>query len=79
VANGGTAIDRVRFEGPIALVVGSEGGGISLGVQRACDVLVTIPLPGRTESLNASVASGIFLYEIFRQHRINAVSSTVLS
>ncbi len=78
VAKGGTAIDKVRFEGPIALVVGSEGEGLSLGVQRACDVLVTIPLPGRTESLNASVASGIFLYEIFRQHRINAVSSTVL-
>jgi 23S rRNA (guanosine2251-2'-O)-methyltransferase len=78
VANGGTAIDKVRFEGPIALVVGSEGEGISLGVQRTCDVLVTIPLPGRTESLNASVASGIFLYEIFRQRRINAVSSTVL-
>ncbi|MGQ9866915.1 MAG: 23S rRNA (guanosine(2251)-2'-O)-methyltransferase RlmB [Pseudanabaenaceae cyanobacterium] len=78
VANGGTAIDKVRFAGPIALVVGSEGEGLSLGVQRACDVLVTIPLPGRTESLNASVASGIFLYEIFRQHRINAVASAVL-
>lgn len=77
VATGGQPIHTVDFTGrtpqekgkctPIALVIGSEGEGLSLLTQRSCDVLVTIPLVGRTASLNASVAAGMSLYEIFRQ------------
>lgn len=53
--------------GPIALVVGSEGHGLSRLVKEKCDFLVSIPQKGRVESLNASVAAGILMYEIVRQ------------
>ncbi len=64
---GAAPIYSADFRRPIALVVGSEGEGISLLTQRHCDQLLSIPLAGRTESLNASVAAGIALYEIHRQ------------
>lgn len=60
-------LHTVQFKGPIVLVVGSEGEGLSMLTQRGCDVLVSIPLQGKTPSLNASVAASIALYEIFRQ------------
>ncbi len=60
-------LHTVQFNGPIVLVVGAEGEGLSLLTQRGCDVLVSIPLLGNTPSLNASVATGMALYEIFRQ------------
>uniref|UniRef100_UPI0030DCBCE5 23S rRNA (guanosine(2251)-2'-O)-methyltransferase RlmB n=1 Tax=Oculatella sp. LEGE 06141 TaxID=1828648 RepID=UPI0030DCBCE5 len=63
------AIDSVKFTGPVALVIGSEGDGLSLLTQRCCDVLVSIPLQGNTPSLNASVAAGMVLYEVYRQRR----------
>ena len=53
------------------LVVGAEGEGLSMLTQRSCDVLVSIPLQGKTPSLNASVASGMALYEIYRQRLLN--------
>ena len=49
---------------PLALVIGSEGRGLSRIVGQACDVLVRIPITARTESLNAGVAAGIALYEV---------------
>jgi 23S rRNA (guanosine2251-2'-O)-methyltransferase len=49
---------------PLALVIGSEGKGLSRIVAQACDVLVRIPIAARTESLNAGVAAGIALYEV---------------
>jgi 23S rRNA (guanosine2251-2'-O)-methyltransferase len=49
---------------PLALVIGSEGRGLSRIVAQACDVLVRIPIAARTESLNAGVAAGIVLYEV---------------
>jgi 23S rRNA (guanosine2251-2'-O)-methyltransferase len=49
---------------PLALVIGSEGRGLSRIVTHACDVLVSIPIAARTESLNAGVAAGIALYEV---------------
>jgi 23S rRNA (guanosine2251-2'-O)-methyltransferase len=49
---------------PLALVIGSEGRGLSRIVSQACDVRVRIPIAGRTESLNAGVAAGIALYEV---------------
>jgi 23S rRNA (guanosine2251-2'-O)-methyltransferase len=51
-------------DGPLVLVVGSEGRGLSRLVAQRCDVLARIPMPGRAESLNAGVAAGIALYEV---------------
>ena len=53
--------------GPIALVIGSEGRGLGRLVREKCDFLVSIPLKGRIESLNASVAAGILMNEVVRQ------------
>jgi 23S rRNA (guanosine2251-2'-O)-methyltransferase len=53
--------------GPLALVIGSEGQGIRRLNKEKCDFLVSIPLKGRIESLNASVAAGILMYEVVRQ------------
>lgn len=58
---------------PIVIVIGSEGEGLSLLTQRACDVIVSIPLTGKTPSLNASVAAGMALYEIYRQRWVNTL------
>ena len=49
---------------PLAVVIGSEGRGLSRIVAQACDALVRIPIAARTESLNAGVAAGIALYEV---------------
>ncbi|HBQ99981.1 MAG: 23S rRNA (guanosine(2251)-2'-O)-methyltransferase RlmB [Roseofilum sp. Belize BBD 4] len=67
VAESGEALPKVNFSGAIALVIGSEGSGLNLLTQRHCDFLISIPLPGNTPSLNASVAAGMSLYEIYRQ------------
>ncbi len=56
-------------DGPLVVVVGSEGGGLSRLVSQACDLLVSIPMPGGVESLNAGVAAGVALYEIARKRR----------
>ncbi len=66
-ATASNPLSKVEFSGPIVLVVGSEGAGLSLLVQRYCDQLVSIPLGGKTTSLNASVATGMALYEVYRQ------------
>ncbi|HFE36997.1 MAG TPA: 23S rRNA (guanosine(2251)-2'-O)-methyltransferase RlmB [Gammaproteobacteria bacterium] len=55
------------FTGPVALVIGSEGGGMRRLVSENCDYLVKIPMPGKMESLNASVATGVCLFEAVRQ------------
>ncbi|WP_353930309.1 23S rRNA (guanosine(2251)-2'-O)-methyltransferase RlmB [Okeanomitos corallinicola TIOX110] len=68
---GSEPIHTVKFSGPIVLVIGGEGEGLSMLTQRSCDVLVSIPLQGKTPSLNASVASGMALYEIYRQRLLN--------
>ncbi|MEM6517790.1 MAG: 23S rRNA (guanosine(2251)-2'-O)-methyltransferase RlmB [Cyanobacteria bacterium P01_D01_bin.71] len=60
-------IHTVEFSGATVLVVGAEGSGLSLMVQQSCDEVVSIPLAGKTASLNASVAAGMALYEIYRQ------------
>ncbi|MEA5618147.1 23S rRNA (guanosine(2251)-2'-O)-methyltransferase RlmB [Cronbergia sp. UHCC 0137] len=72
-ASGSEAIQTINFRGPIVLVVGSEGEGLSMLTQRSCDVLVSIPLLGKTPSLNASVAAGMALYEIYRQRSLNTL------
>ncbi|TDB78944.1 23S rRNA (guanosine(2251)-2'-O)-methyltransferase RlmB [Actinomadura sp. KC216] len=66
-ASGGSAVTDLEVaDGPFVLVVGSEGKGLGRLVADTCDLLVTIPMPGRAESLNAGVAAGIALYEISR-------------
>ncbi len=57
----------VDYSGPCALVVGSEGKGISRLIKEKCDFLVTLPMKGKITSLNASVAAGIMMMEISRQ------------
>ncbi|APH20506.1 23S rRNA (guanosine(2251)-2'-O)-methyltransferase RlmB [Clostridium botulinum] len=57
----------VNLSGPIALVIGSEGRGISKLTKNKCDVLVKIPMLGNITSLNASVAGGMLMYEILKQ------------
>jgi len=55
------------LKGPLAVVIGSEGHGLRKTVKEDCDVLVNLPMKGRVNSLNASVASGIVIFEIMRQ------------
>jgi 23S rRNA (guanosine2251-2'-O)-methyltransferase len=68
-AGGDTFIDELDGRGPMVVVVGSEGKGLSRLVRENCDAVVTIPMAGPTESLNASVAAGVVLAEIARQRR----------
>ncbi len=56
------AVERVRLDGPLALVVGSEGEGMRDLVRRSCDLLVRLPMVGKIESLNAAVAGSVVLY-----------------
>ncbi len=55
------------LKGPLALVIGSEGKGISRLIKEKCDFLVKLPMVGRVSSLNASVAAAVLMYEVFRQ------------
>ncbi|MEN9216162.1 MAG: 23S rRNA (guanosine(2251)-2'-O)-methyltransferase RlmB [Gloeomargarita sp. HHBFW_bins_162] len=64
-----TRLDQVEFSGSVALVVGSEGTGLTLNLRRHCDVSLCIPLSGKTPSLNAAIACAMALYEVRRQHR----------
>ena len=63
----GTLYTETRFDGAVALVIGSEGAGMSRLVREKCDFLVKLPMMGKITSLNASVAAGIFMYEVVRQ------------
>ena len=67
----GETMYRADLRGPIALVIGNEGDGVSRLVREACDFRVSIPMKGELGSLNASVAAGVLAYEIVRQ-RIKA-------
>jgi 23S rRNA (guanosine2251-2'-O)-methyltransferase len=68
-AGGDTELDELDAHGPMVVVVGSEGKGLSRLVRENCDAIVSIPMAGPTESLNASVAAGVVLAEIARQRR----------
>ena len=59
--------DKTDYSGGVALVVGSEGNGVGRLVKEKCDVTVSLPMLGHVNSLNASVAAGIIMYEIARQ------------
>ena len=62
------------LSGPVAWVLGAEDKGVRRLVREQCDVLVSIPMQGRVESLNVSVATGVVLYETVRQRRAAAAS-----
>lgn len=68
-AGGDTAVDDLDGRDPIVVVVGSEGKGLSRLVRQNCEQVVSIPMAGDAESLNASVAAGVVLAEIARQRR----------
>ena len=64
---GGETAGQTSLQGKIALVMGSEGSGISRLLQEKCDKIISIPTCGKLDSLNVSVACGVLLYEIKRQ------------
>jgi 23S rRNA (guanosine2251-2'-O)-methyltransferase len=64
---GGDTMYKVNLKGPIGLVIGNEGEGVSRLVKEKCDFTASIPMHGNIDSLNASVAAGVLAYEIVRQ------------
>ena len=69
---GGTPMAEAKLEGALALVIGSEGEGISRLVRESCDFLVSIPMYGAIDSLNASVAAAVLMFEKRRQDQADA-------
>jgi 23S rRNA (guanosine2251-2'-O)-methyltransferase len=67
---GGESMYKLNLKGPIGLVIGNEGEGVSRLVHDRCDMIASIPMHGSIDSLNASVACGVLAYEIVRQ-RLN--------
>ncbi len=68
-ADGNASLWDTDFTGPVALVIGSEGDGMSRIVSETCDFTVSIPMYGRVSSLNASVSAALIIYETVRQRR----------
>ena len=64
---GGEVMYRLNLKGPIGLVIGNEGEGVSRLMKENCDFVAGIPMKGDIDSLNASVAAGVLAYEIVRQ------------
>ena len=69
---GGESMYRLNLTGPIGLVIGKEGEGVSRLVKEKCDMIASIPMKGDIDSLNASVATGVLAYEIVRQRLAKA-------
>lgn len=67
-------LERVRLDGPLALVIGGEGGGMRPLVRKSCDVLMRLPMRGRVESLNAAVAGSVALYFAWQKRGFDADS-----
>ncbi len=63
----GATMYQLDLKGPVGLVIGSEGEGVSKLVKETCDFTASIPMAGEIDSLNASVAAGVLAYEIVRQ------------
>ena len=66
-AEGSVSLEQADLDGPLVIVTGSEGDGLSMLTRRHCDQLISIPLRGATPSLNASVATALLLYEVARR------------
>jgi 23S rRNA (guanosine2251-2'-O)-methyltransferase len=73
---GTVGLHEADLDGPLVVVTGSEGTGLSLLTRRTCDQLIRIPLRGATPSLNASVATSLMLYEIARRGWMKSLSGT---
>ena len=69
----GEYMHKQDLTGPLAIVVGSEGKGLGKLVRESCDYVVSIPMQGKINSLNASVATGVLLYEVYRQRNAGGV------
>jgi 23S rRNA (guanosine2251-2'-O)-methyltransferase len=69
--DGSQLYNKADLKGPVALVIGGEGKGLSRLVKERCDAVIKIPMRGKINSLNASVATGIITYEVLRQ-RMNS-------
>ena len=67
---GGETMYNLDLKGPIGLVIGNEGEGVSRLVKEKCDFVASIPMKGDIDSLNASVAAGVLAYEIVRQRMV---------
>lgn len=65
--DGSKVYNKIDYKAPVALVIGSEGFGIARLVRERCDEIAKIPMHGEINSLNASVATGIMLFEVLRQ------------
>lgn len=65
----GTPYDEIDYKGKIAIVVGNEGNGMSKLVSESCDFIASIPMRGKINSLNASVATGIIIYEAVKSRK----------
>lgn len=63
----GVAWCKEDYKGPLALVIGNEGKGIGRLTREHCDIMVSLPMSGKINSLNASVAAGVLMYEVARQ------------
>lgn len=66
-AGGGKLIWEIDLLSPLALVIGSEGKGLRKTIKERCDIIASLPMKGKINSLNASVATGIFAFEVFRK------------
>jgi 23S rRNA (guanosine2251-2'-O)-methyltransferase len=66
----GDVMYNLNLTGPIGLVIGNEGSGVSRLVREKCDMVASIPMKGNIDSLNASVAAGVLAYEIVRQRMV---------
>jgi 23S rRNA (guanosine2251-2'-O)-methyltransferase len=73
---GTVSLEEVDLDGPLVVVTGSEGSGLSMLTRRTCDQLVRIPLRGATPSLNASVATALLLYEVARRGWMKGLRGT---
>ena len=65
----GTPVHKAKLDGAVALVIGSEGQGLGRLVRESCDMILSIDMFGRVNSLNASVSAGILMYEVVRYRR----------
>ncbi len=72
----GAVMYRQDLTGPIGIVIGNEGEGVSRLVKENCDLVASIPVNGEIESLNASVAAGVLAYEVVRQREQNTCPTT---
>ena len=68
-AEGSTPYDKADYKGALAIVIGSEGEGMRDSVQKECDFLLSIPMAGTVNSLNAAVAAGIVVFEAVKGRR----------